>query len=126
MSSAIGATAFYKRCVTPVAGISCKSYSAAASVDIGYTTDECGDNISAVSKGQKTTHSWEGEILGATVAGICVEDVGLAMAAPPTFLWEINVSATTGILIVTSATYTETAGEYAKFSLTAEKSPTLV
>lgn len=124
MATAIGATAFYQRCVNVVAGISCKSYSADASVDVGYTTDECGDNIGAVTKGEKTTHSWEGEVLGATPSGICVEKVGLAMAAPPSFLWEHNVTAG-GTLINTSANYSESAGEYAKFSFTAEKSPGL-
>lgn len=126
MASAIGATAFFMRCTHPVDGISCKSYSADASADIGYTTDECGENISAISKGQKTTHSWEGEVLGAAPADICLEEVGLAMAAPPTYLWEHNVASTNGILICTGANYTESAGEYAKFSLTAEKSPALV
>ena len=126
MANSLGTTAFYRRCVHPVDGILCKSYSADASVDIAYTTDECGENVAAVTKAQKSTHTWEGEVLGATPTGICIVDVGLAMASPPTFLWELNVSSTTGILIATSANYSETPGEYAKFSITAEKSPTLV
>jgi len=124
MAEEIGSTAFLNRCVHAVDGISCKSYSADASVDIGYTTDECGDNIAAVTKAQKSTHSWEGEILGATAADICVEEVGLAMAIPPTYLWEKNVTAG-GTMIVASANYSETPGEFSKFSLTAEKSPGL-
>ena len=127
MANDIGATPFYKRCTSPVAGLMCKSYSAEASADIVYGTDECGENASAFSKNPMTKHSWQGEVLdGATPGtpeGICVEVVGTEMADPPTTLWEKNTATDAGTMIVTKGRYEEKEAGYATFSLDAEKSP---
>lgn len=118
-------TAFYKRCAEAVVGIMTKTYSSEVSADIKYGTNECGENVGASVRNHKATHAWEGEVVGASPAGICLEQVGSAMAAPPTFLWASNIAAG-GILLVTKARYNEASDDYAKFSLDAERSPTLV
>lgn len=113
---------FYKRCAGVVAGISTKSYRAETSADFTYGKDECDEDIAMTSRNLTAKHSWSGEVFGQTIAGICKEVVGAAMAATPAFLWASN-GVSDGTLITTRATYEESSSDYAKFSLDADQKP---
>lgn len=120
MAADIGATPFLRRVCQAVTGIKAKSYQAEVTADINLGTDEAGENVAANSRNLKATHSWEGEILAGTSAGVVLEIPGSAIATPPSGLWAGN-GMTTGILFAVTCRYMETAGEYAKFALDAEK-----
>lgn len=114
-----GSTAFYSRCVGAVSGINAKSYSAKTECEFKKTVNECGQNVQGFTKNVSSTHSWDGEITGGSPGGVCVSAVGASVSAPGTS-WTTNMSSSGSVFVCTSAEYTETAGEWAKFSLGAE------
>lgn len=123
MAAIVYGTDLYKRCVGNITGLVTLGYTASASVDVSNTTNGCGDIINTITNNQRTEHSWEGLLTGGTggVSGIALEEVGDSMATTYTDLWQKNVSATTGTMIVLTAEYTESENAYASFRLTAEK-----
>ena len=114
-----GATAFYSRCVGAISGLNGKSYSAKTTCEYKKTMDECGQNVQGFTKNVSSTHDWEGEITGASPGGVCSFTVGSSISAPGTN-WTSNMSSPGSVFVCTGADYTETAGEWAKFSLSAE------
>lgn len=119
MATAFGAQALYKRCTENISGILTSSYSADGSVDQTKTPDECGDNVKLVTKNVMTSHTWEGEVSGASPGGICNSKLGQSISAPAG-IWYNNMSSPGSFLICTNGRYSENRGEWATFSITAE------
>lgn len=114
-----GSTAFYSRCVGAITGLNGKSYSAKSSVEYKKTVDNCGNNVQGRTLNAVSTHDWEGEITGGSPSGACVMVVGASISSPGTE-WLSNMGSAGSVMVCTAAEYTETAGEWAKFKLTAE------
>jgi|FreactTroBogLake_1042271.scaffolds.fasta_scaffold11301_3 hypothetical protein len=116
-----GSTAFYSRCVGAVSGLNAKSYSAKTEVEYKKTVNECGQNVQGFTKNVVSTHSAEGEITGGSAGGVCLQVVGASCGTVGTG-WTSNMSSPGSVFVCTSAEYTETAGEWAKFSIGADNS----
>lgn len=119
MPSSFGSQALYKFCASVVSGILAKSYTANTTVEQKKTADECGENVKVTTLNVMSSHEWEGEITGNAPGGVCNSKVGQSMSAPGG-IWYRNMQNPGSTLICVGANYTETSGDYAKFSVTGE------
>lgn len=114
-----GSTAFYSRCVGNVTGINASSYTADGSVEQTKTPNECGDNVKIITKNAMVSHTWEGEITGASPGGVVTANLGQSLS-PPGGIYNGNLQSPGSSLICTRTSYNESRGEWATFSVTGE------